>query len=41
MQYFQFIYEINGKAIFEYTNGTNFVQGICEVLKVSDKQKVS
>uniref|UniRef100_A0AC34F0I7 Protein kinase domain-containing protein n=1 Tax=Panagrolaimus sp. ES5 TaxID=591445 RepID=A0AC34F0I7_9BILA len=39
-EYGRFIYEINGKAIFEYTNGTNLVQGICEVLKISDKQKV-
>uniref|UniRef100_A0AC35EWL3 Protein kinase domain-containing protein n=1 Tax=Panagrolaimus sp. PS1159 TaxID=55785 RepID=A0AC35EWL3_9BILA len=39
-EYGRFIYETNGKAVFEYTNGTNFVQGICEVLKVSDKQKV-
>uniref|UniRef100_A0A914XZ31 Protein kinase domain-containing protein n=1 Tax=Panagrolaimus superbus TaxID=310955 RepID=A0A914XZ31_9BILA len=39
-EYGRFIYEINGKAIFEYTNGTSLVQGICEVLKISDKQKV-
>uniref|UniRef100_A0A7E4V005 PK_Tyr_Ser-Thr domain-containing protein n=1 Tax=Panagrellus redivivus TaxID=6233 RepID=A0A7E4V005_PANRE len=40
-EYGRFIYETSGKAIFEFTNGTGIVHGVCEIVKLAgDKQKV-